>query len=301
MKIELNHFIKEIAAGDESVYVNHGHTPLIEKMKELFGFKRWHTPILRPDSDPCWTPFRWSSEPNAAVKNIRVMSFNHLYNMALKEITEKEEISFPNGWKVAELIDTLLQLRREYKAGFIQSGYDDPLNIPAYNAYQMIAKFMLNCIFTIVAQHGSGLSVSIGAHDIVFQARNKVVEAVRKISKTGVVLYVNTDEIIYFGDQVEIDGVHHEKYQKAIFFSPTRAAYGNDIRTSSMPFVRLDMSDWQPSSFFNKFNVEEQKERAEIRIGKRIAIFRQSLNEYINMTKEDIDRKNSIDEKCFDL
>lgn len=292
MKLTLNKFIKEIAAGDESVYEGRSY-PLIEKMSELFGFKRWHTSILRPDSDPRWTPFRWSCNPDAAVRNVRVMTFNHLYNMALKEITEKDEITFPNDWKVAEVIDTLLQLRREYKAGIV---YGEEPHV--YDKYQQVTKIILNCMFVVIAQHGTGLSVSIAAHDIVYQARMKVIEAVKKISETCVVLCVNTDEIVYFGDQVEIDGVHHEKYNTAILFTPCRVAYGNDIRTTGMPFIRLDMNNWQPSSF-GFCSVEEKKARTINQLKRRIERFRQSLNEYINTTKEDIDRKNSIDEKQF--
>lgn len=298
MKLTLNKFIKEIAAGDESVYMNHGCYPLVDKMTEFLGFKRWHTPILRPDSDPCWTPVRWMANINAAVKNVRVMSFNHLYNMSLKEMTEKDEITFPNGWKVAELIDVLIQLRREYKAGFITCAND--YNSEEYNRHQMIAKSMLNCIFVIIAQHGSGLSVGIGAHEIVYQARMKMIETVKKISETAVVLYANCDEIIYFGDQVEIDGVHHEKYRTAILFSPMRAAYGNDIQAHGMPHVRFSMTDWRPNGSMYR-NFDEQRAGAEGSIVRRVARYRNELNEYINTTKEDIDRQNSIDEKCFDL
>lgn len=294
MKLELNKFIKEVAAGDESFYLERGNYRVLEKFSEFLGFKRWNTPILRPDNDPKWTPFRWSIGQNAYVKNVRVMTFNRLYSVALKECTEKDGITFPNDWKVAELVDTLIQLRKEYKAGFL---YGEQTEL--YSACQMIAKILLNGLYYIIGNHGSGLSVGMGCHNIVQLARDKVTAAVKKISETATVLYVNTDEIIYFGNQVEFDNVHHERYNTAIILDRS-AAYGNDIRVSSMPVIRLDMKDWNPSTrHIGTF--EEQTHRTACMIGKRITRFRISLNDYINTTKEQIDAKNSLDDECNPL
>lgn len=289
MKLELNRFIKAAAAGDQSKYTSRRNHTLSNDFADLLGFKRWHTPVMRPDCDPKWDYFRWSITKHAIVKKIRVMSFRLLYPNCIIEIAKERDITLPNGWKLADLMETLIQMRREYKAGYIRSfeKMGDYSNGENYKEWQIIAKYLLNSLWIIIC--GKGSAINLGGHEIIARAREKVCEAVNKIlSSGGVVLHVNVDEIVYYGEQVEIDNVHHEKHWQAIFTGSGGAAWGDNMITSGpVPTITFDLDDWEPHNA-DRRSAEEQRAMAERMVATRIRRYTSEIKEYMNRTKEDV-------------
>lgn len=292
MKLELNRFIKAAAAGDQSKYKSNRNHTLTNDFADLLGFKRWHTHVMRPDCDPKWDYPRWGLSRHAVVKNIRVMSFRYLYPTCLIEIANERDITLPNGWKLADLVSVLIQLRKEYKAGYIRSL--DKLGVYAdtedYKEWQMIAKYLINCMFGIICNKGS--AINLGGHEIIALAREKVGVAIDKIiSSGGVVLHVNVDEIAYYGNQVEFDNVHHEKHNTAIFTGYRGAAWGDHLILSGVaPTLRFDMDGWEPNKN-DRRSFDDQHAMALRFIANRIERYNREVKEYMNRTKEDVEKE----------
>lgn len=296
MKLELNRFIKDAAAGDQSKYTSRRNHTLVNDFYALLGFKRWHTSVMRPDCDPKWDYFRWSIRKHAVVKNIRVMSFRFLYPNCIIEIAKEKDITLPNGWKLADLMETLIQMRREYKAGYIRSfeKMGDYSNCENYKEWQLIAKYLLNSIWHIICSKGS--AINLGGHEIIGRAREKVCVAVNEIiSSGGVVLHVNVDEIAYYGKQVEFDNVHHEKHRYGIFTGSGGAAWGDNMVISGhIPTIRFDLDEWE-HFIDDRRSADDQRAMAERLAATRIKQFTSEIMEYMNRTKEDVLKE------CIDL
>ncbi|MFP8823487.1 hypothetical protein, partial [Enterobacter cloacae] len=73
------------------------------------------------------------------------------------------------------------------------------------------------------------------------------IHAILKIQNSGgLVLAAFCDEIVYYGEQVEVDDVHHEKFKRFVFGQYNSYSYGNDIRVMRHPRIMLDMEGWEP-------------------------------------------------------
>ncbi|UES35601.1 hypothetical protein KKP3664_000062 [Citrobacter phage KKP_3664] len=295
MKMQLNHFIKSAAACDQSKYKSNRNHNLDKDFADFLGFKRWHTPIMRPDCDPKYDYPRWGMSRHAVVKNIRVMTFRNLYGSCIIEISKERNIILPNGWKLAELVETLFQLRREYKSGLLRSR--EVLTISDsgdYNEWQMIAKYLANAVFGIICNKGS--AINMGGHEVIARAREKVGEAINQIiASGGTVLHVNVDEIAYVGKQVDIPNVHHERFNNAVFTGFRGAMWGDHaIISGPVPTLRFDMDDWEPSRHY-RLSDEEQRASALRMIDSRRDRLVKELNEYMNKTKEEVLRELNVD------
>lgn len=292
MRNELHNFIKEIANGDRSKYNNFriGEDRLLVEFAQFLGFKRWHSPILRPDNDPKWMPFKWSMDQGSCVvSDIRVMSFPSLYAHSLKEIADPS-VCFPNGMNVRDLLSTLKNMRSSYKQGKGEM----------YCEYQMIAKFLMNILYSVICRHGS--AIGIGAHHINTKAREFMTDAVKKISETCVVLYAYCDFIVYVGDQVEVPGVHHERFNSVVFSKHGNfygITYGDRLNTYLLPHVKFRMSEW--NELIGSGSYEERYARAQRMYQRRIDNIKNDLFRYIAITKEDIERQYEIDSECDSL
>lgn len=268
MKLELIDFIKTAASQDHQKFMSRRNHDLYKDFAAYLGYTRYHTPSMRPDNHPKWQPFRWSINYAYMVKDVRVMSFSHMSANALKAVAIEKDLTFPNGWKFCDVIDELMSIRREFK-------FSSHL-IPA--EWQIITKYLINTLYSVVATYGKG---DLGIHHINEKMGDMMARAVRKISETAIVLYAFSDEIIYFGDQVDIPtpGIHHEKHKKVIFTENCGVAYG-DFETTLIPPLMLDMEGWEPSKTFPQ-SPEEQRERKERHIAQRIDRFKRSLEDYI--------------------
>ncbi|UJB55360.1 hypothetical protein [Enterobacter phage vB_EcRAM-01] len=282
MKLELHEFINAAAIGDQSKYKSRRDT-LIDDFCNLLGFKRWHTPSMRPDCDPKWDYFKWTPRDRGYVDNVRVMSFNHMYANATIEVAKRNDSIYPNGWKVAEVIETLMQLRREYK-----SAYRVNPN-PIYNEWQIVAKYLLNITYSVFCRFGTK-EIGFGSHDIIAEARHRLTYAILKIQNSGgLVLAAFCDEIVYYGDQVEVDGVHHEKFNKLVFGQYNSYSYGNNIRVMMHPRIMLDMEGWEPGHGIG--DIESQRERRVRSVAKARELMTDSLTAYLFRTKEDVEKE----------
>ena len=301
MKLELNNFIKAAAAGDQSKYKARRDT-LIEEFCEYLGFKRWNTPSIRPDCDPKWDYFKWSGRDRGYVDNVRVMSFKHMYAESAMTVAKRNDSTYPNGWKVADVIETLMQLRREYKAGmFMQLRREykagmlmkshDTHNISGseYNEWQKVAKYLLNITYSIFCRFGTK-NIGFGSHDIVAEARRNMMFAITRIQQSGgLVLAAYNDEIVYYGEQANVFNVHHEKFNKFVFGQHNSYSYGNDIRVMMQPRIMLDMEGWEPGHGIG--SVESQRERRVLSVAKTRKFMEKSLADYMNKTKEDVEKE----------
>lgn len=266
MKLELIDFIKTAASQDHQKFLSPRNHDLYKDFAAYLGYTRYHTPNMRPDNHPKWQPFRWSINYGCVVKNVRVMSFNHMSANALKLIAIENNLTFPNGWKFNDVIDELIAIRREFN-------FNSHI-IPG--EWRLIAKYLINTLYSIVATYAKG---NLGIHHINEKMGDMMANAVRKISETAIVLYAYSDVIVYFGDQVDIHGVHHEKHKKAVFTENYGVGYG-DIDTALIFPLNLDMEEWEPSKSFPQ-SPEEQRERKERSIAGKIDRFKQSLERYI--------------------
>ncbi|WFD55624.1 hypothetical protein phi5_144 [Enterobacter phage phi5] len=293
MKLELTKFIKTAAAGDQLKYKSRRNHSLEDDFATLLGFQRWHTPIMRPDHDPKWDYFRWGVERHAIVNNIRVMSFRYLYPTCIIELANERDITLPNGWKLADLIECLIQMRKAYKAGYIRS-FDklgDYGNTEDYKEWQMIAKYLINSVWGIICNKGS--AINLGGHEIIARAREKVTDAINKIVDSGgVVFHVNVDEIAYYSElQVDIKDVHHEKHRVGLFTGNRGAAWGDDLILSGLaPTLKFNLDDWEPNRH-DRRTAEEQRDMAISCINTRKERCLRELRDYINTTKEDIAKR----------
>ena len=117
----------------------------------------------------------------------------------------------------------------------------------------------------------------------------------QKIIESGaIILNHRIDTIAYYGDQVEVEGVHHERFNKAVF-AKNGYAYGNDIITSAIPFVRLTVEGFGERLPYKLS--EAQMCAAAERIAKKRKMYTDEYLAYVNKTKEDVDREIS----CMDL
>lgn len=294
MKLELNNFIKAAAAGDQQKYKSRRDT-LIDDFCNLLGFKRWHTPSMRPDCDPKWDYFKWTPRDRGYVDNVRVMSFNHMYANATIEVAKRNNSTYPNGWKVAEVIETLMQLRREYKAGAkmkfneIREVWEENPERNNYKEWSIVAKYLLNITYSVFCRFGTK-EIGFGSHDIIAEARHRLTYAILKIQNSGgLVLAAFCDEIVYYGDQVEVDGVHHEKFNKLVFGQYNSYSYGNDIRVMMHPRIMLDMEGWEPGHGIG--DIESQRERRVRSVAKARELMTGSLTDYLFRTKADVEKE----------
>lgn len=294
MKLELNRFIKAAAAGDQSKYKARRDT-LIDDFCDLLGFKRWHTPSMRPDCDPKWDYFKWSARDRGFVSNVRVLSFNQFYANVTIEVAKRNDSTYPNGWKVAEVIETLMQLRREYIAGAkmkwneISEVWEENPERNNYKEWSMVTKYLLNSTYSIFCRFGTK-EIGFGAHDIVAEARHRMIHAILKIQNSGgLVLAAFCDEIVYYGDQVDIDCVHHAKFNTLIFCKHNGYVYGNDLHVTMLPRVSLDMEGWEPVKSIT--DDESQRERRILSIARGRQLIVNSLTDYLFRTKEDVEKE----------
>jgi len=301
MKLELIDFIKTAAAGDQTKYKSRCDT-LINDFCDLLGFERWHTPYMRPDCDPKWDYFKWSARERGYVENVRVMSFNQLYANSAIAVANRYDSTYPNGWKVAEVIETLMQLRREFKTGMYRCWNDLSLggnskNASVYNEWQIVAKYLLNITYSIFCRYGTK-DIGFGAHDIIAEGRHRLTHAILKIQNSGGLIFAAyCDEIVYYGDQVDVDGAHHEKFNKFVFASNGGYSYGNDIRVMMQPRIMLDMTGWEPGHSIS--DVETQRKRRVDSIARTRKLMVRSLTDYLFKTKEDVEKEFiSLSGKC---
>lgn len=282
MKTELHEFIHAAVCGDQSKYKSRRDT-LIDDFCNFLGFKRWHTPSMRPDCDPKWDYFKWSARDRGYVDNVRVMSFTHLYANSTIAVAKRNDSTYPNGWSVAKVIETLLQLRREYK-----SAYRVNPN-PVYYEWQIVAKYLLNITYSIFCRFGTK-DIGFGSHDIIAEARHRMIHAILKIQNSGgLVLAAFCDEIVYYGEQVEVDDVHHEKFKRFVFGQYNSYSYGNDIRVMMHPRVMLDLEGWEPVKSIT--DDESQRERRILSIARGRQLIVNSLTDYLSRTKEDVEKE----------
>lgn len=276
MRNELHKFIKEIADGDRSKYSNFrmGEDRLMHEFAEFLGFRRWHSPILRPDNDPKWLPFRWSVDNGSCyITDVRVMSFPFLTANSFEP-----DVCFPNGMNAHDLVVTLKRMRSAYKQGEGE----------LYNEYQIIAKFLLNSLYSVICRHGS--AIGMGAHHINEKVRGVITDAVKKISETGIVVYVYSDFIVYIGDQVEIPGVHHEKFKYAVlsqYGNNYGISYSDTMQSHCLPNMKFRIGEW--NDLIGSGTYEQRLEQAQKRYQRKIAGIKNDLFRYIAITKEDVD------------
>lgn len=268
MRNKLRMFISELASGDRTKYTSRqrGDDRLRDEFAMFLGFKPWNSPVMCPDCDPKWNPLRWSYSDVGRIDDVRLLSFNSLYSQVIKNLAVERNIILPNGWHLGELIDTLFTMRRTYKSFYIRlMDKPDSDECQKYNQYQMITKFLLNMIYSIICRYGS--AINLGSHEIINRARFYVENIIRVMIDSGrVVLYVNVDEIVYVGDQFNVIGggvvAHYEKYKTAVL--PDRKGsliYGNGIYgISTLPVIKFRIEEWSPLG--NK-NVEDQRIKAE--------------------------------------
>lgn len=278
MKLELNNFIK--SAADKQSYLDH---TLTNDFAAFLGCQRWHTPILRPNNDPKYEYFRWSLSRHATVRNIRVMTFRNLFGNCIIELAkERGGVVFPNGWELGEIVETLFKLRIEYKAGAIRYAAEE------YHTWQMVTKYLLNCMWSIVASKGS--AINMGGYEVIARAREKVIVAVNKIIDSGgTVLHVNVDEIVYVGEQVEFDNVHHEKFNRAVFTGCHGAVWGNNtVVSGSVSTLLFDINDWNPNpmSVYANRPMEERREMELHKINRKRDQLVNEIREYMSRTLE---------------
>lgn len=293
MKLELYSFIRAAAAGDQSKYKSRCDT-LINDFCDLLGFKRWHTPYMRPDCDPKWDYFKWSAREHGYVENVRVMSFSHLYAHSTIAVAKRNDSTYPNGWKVAKVIETLMQLRQEYKGAMRRSWVNASVGQPDekalnYNEWQIVAKYLLNITYSIFCRFGTK-EIGFGSHDIIAEGRHRLTDAILKIQNSGgLILAAYCDEIVYYGDQVDVDGAHHEKFNKFVFAPNGGYSYGNDIRVMMQPRIMLDMTGWEPGHSIS--DVETQRKRRVDSIARTRKLMVRSVTDYLFKTKEDVEKE----------
>lgn len=300
MRNELHKFIKEIAGGDRTKYTTIpriGEERLKNEFAALLGCKHHHTSSSRPDNDPKWTPFMWGIPGSSnMVCDVRVMKVNYYSAHCLKECVN-HDTCFPNGWNVRELVDTLIVMRRAYKRGSMLCHTDDLWGPEEYcdtnsnyHQYQMIAKILLNLLYSVVCRYGS--AIGIGPHKIDAAGREKTTEIVKKISETGIVLYAALDLIVYVGDQVDIPDVHHEKIKHALIMqrgNRPAVVYGDDVHAYGLPRLKLRMGEW--NYLIGQGTYEELRDKVEISYQRWIDWIKKSLFDYIAITKDDIEKE----------
>lgn len=212
MKINLHRFIVEFSRNRDMDSYNYYSREIEDLFAAHVGFLRHHTPKMRPDHDPIYSPITWQAPIDGYVEGIRIMTFNAMYGNALIHIAREKRAEFPNGWRIDEVIQNLMQLRREYKAGMCLRNEQYQM----YKTYAYISKHLINSMFYIVGNHGS--AIDIGSYEIVAYAREQGKAAALKIIESGaIILNHRVDTIAYYGDQVEVEGVHHERFNKAVF------------------------------------------------------------------------------------
>ena len=289
MKINLHRFIADFSRDRDMDSFNYYSREIEDRFAAHVGFRRHHTPKMRPDNDPKYSPIMWQAPIDGYVEGIRIMTFNAMYGNALIHIAREKKAEFPNGWRIDEVIQNLMQLRREYKAGMCLRNEQYPM----YKTYAYISKHLINSMFYIVGNHGS--AIDIGSYEIVAYAREQGKAAALKIIESGaIILNHRIDTIAYYGDQVEVEGVHHERFNKAVF-TKNGYAYGNDIITSAVPFVRLTVEGFGERLPYKPS--EDQMCATAERIARKRKMYTDEYLAYVNKTKEDVDREIS----CMDL
>lgn len=286
IKSELCNFISNAVDGDRSRYAGRSLL-LAEDFARFLGlYAKYPNGIMQPDGDPKWSPAQWNISisgfssffGSGYVNEVRVMTFRHLYTTSLMEIASERKTVLPNGMHLEDVIRSLIDIHQELKQGAGTNGESI-----------MVSRYLLNTMYPMISRYGK--PIGIGGHHITQRSRERIKHAVIKINKTGVVLSVFFDEIVYKGDQVCIDGVHHEKFDKAIF-TDKACAYGNNIRSQSLPRIRFSGNDEYYTDLPR--NIEHIKSRMVERVSKAKA----SVAEYFNRTLEDVNRKNAIDSGC---
>lgn len=286
IRTELQNFIREAVNGDRSRYAGRSLL-LAEDFAHLLGFKtKYSNMVLQMDMDPKWSPANWKISDDGRtgyVSDIRVMTFRHFYAISLMQIASKKNTILPNGMPLKNVIQCLIDIHHELKATYRNFDFSEN---SIYAESVTVAKYLINTLYPIIARYGK--PIDIGGHHIVAKARERAKQAAIEINKTGVVLSVYCDEIIYKGDQVDIKGVHHEKFNK-IIFADRGYAYGNDIRTHAINRLRFSDAD--------EYYTEDERTIERLRAGteKRITKAKAGLAAYFNRTLEDAEREFSVD------
>lgn len=298
---EISEFILHAYMGDNALWQGR-NLDLAHNFFKFLGFPRYCGSSNRPDLDPKWTPVLWCAEESGYVSNVRVVTNNLHYAQSLIEIAEERNSILPNGWPLAEVVSALFFNRKCFKQNLYVL---DTKENSYWNTMAGISKYLLNTLFPMIGFYGGFRTVNICCHDIVALGREKIVRMIKTINKTGVVLYANTDEIIYCGDQVEFPdlNVHHEKFSTLVFTGNQSVCYGNGIiRTGRLARIRMSMED---ENYFAPLDSAADRCRRvalyQKNLNKRVSTYKASLAAYLNLTKEDIERKYDIDYECNPL
>lgn len=301
---EIINFVRRASLEDNSLWQGR-NLDLAHNFFKFLGFYRFSHCSSRPDSDPKWTPVMWCAEERGYVSNVRVITLNSFYAKCAIEIAKERNSTLPNGWPLSEVISALLTSRKFFKRLQCSTKYEGSERHESWSTMASISKYLLNSLFPMIGFYGGAYAMNIHCHDIVAAGREKVAGMLKRINKTGVVLCVNTDEIAYSGEQVDFSDmdVHHEKFNTLVFTGNESICYGNGImRTGRLPRVRLTMEE---ELYFAPHDDAADKCRRVAYIQKslntRLSSYKASLAQYLNLTKEDIDRKYSIDSECDSL
>lgn len=298
---QISVFIHRAYLGDSALWQGR-NLDLAHSFFKFLGFMRYCPPSSRPDSDPKWTPPVWCAEERGYVSNVRVATVNRHYAQSLIELAEERNSVLPNGWPLAEVISALFASRKHAKKKFFEMETKDG---SYWSTTASISKYLLNTMYPMIGYYGGASKINICCHDIVARGREKIVSMIKTINKTAVVLYVNTDEIVYCGDQVEFPeiDVHHEKFNTLVFTGYNTVCYGNGIiRTGPLPRIRMSMDE--EFYFAPLDNAGDRCRRVALYqkgLNLRVTQYKASLTVYLNLTKEDIDRKYAIDSECDSL
>lgn len=102
MKINLHRFIVEFSRNRDMDSYNYYSREIEDLFAAHVGFLRHHTPKMRPDHDPIYSPITWQAPIDGYVEGIRIMTFNAMYGNALIHIAREKRAEFPNGWRIDE-------------------------------------------------------------------------------------------------------------------------------------------------------------------------------------------------------
>ena len=303
----LNNFINEVLKTrfHDRIKDSRDNGLAVEFARSLGYNARYHDGLTRPDCDPRWTDIQWSAGEcglTGLVKNVRVVYLPHCYAQALEELTKDSDIRFPNGELVYDVISSLRRIRKvnkDYaKICRMTMTMQEKLKGDYLRCHDIIGltKYLLNSLLHIIANYAR--PTGIGSHHLREVVRNRTAEMIRKINKTdATVIYASYDHVVYVGSQIDDATVHHESHKCAILVGEKGIAYGGDVETFRLPRLCINRDTWNPP-----LDVDER----------RLAMFEKSLSTkqtkckasvaaYLNLTKEDIERKYDIDYECNPL
>ncbi|QDH49213.1 DNA polymerase [Pantoea phage Phynn] len=273
---------------------------IADQFAGAFGYNtRYRDDLSRPDTDPRWTDITWSAGScgfSGRVKNVRVAYLPHCYAQALEDLTKDSDIRFPNGELVYDVVCSLRRIRKinkDYaKVCRTTMTIRDKLSGEYLRCLDIISltKYLLNSLIYIIANYGR--PTGIGVHHLRESVRNRTADLIRKINNTdATVIHASYDHVVYVGPQVEYPNVHHESFKNAILIGENGIVYGDTMESFRVPFFCINDDSWVRPVH----DIESRTKTFQKNMEKRKSMCKASVAQYLNLTKEDIERKNDID------